>query len=292
VVLRRHCHDRGVPVLRSTVLIDAPLRTVAGLLRDADVAAEALRTCGHRFAARSRLMRVGEVVRIGVRVAPGVRVPLRMRIVAMSPRGMESVLVGGPLRALTYRVTLTATAAGALVLDEVRWRAPLGRFGRVGDVVLFRRLVLRLQAARSDVLAARAAEVVEWPVVVATALLRDGTVLAAQRTRPPALAGRWELPGGRVEPGEAEAAAVAREMREELGAEVRVTGRLGTDLPLDGALLRVHTAEQAPESPEPRPLEHSALRWVDAAAIPDLDWVDADRAVAADLAALLRGRSE
>jgi 8-oxo-dGTP diphosphatase len=280
-----------VPILRSTVLIDAPPRTVAGLVRDADVAAEALRRRGHRFATRSRLMRVGEVVRIGVRVAPGVLVPLRMRIVAMSPSGMESVLVGGPLPSLTYRVTLTETAAGTLVLDEVRWNAPLGRFGRIGDVVLLRRLVLRLLAARSDVLVARSAEVATWPVVVATAVLRDGAVLAAQRTRPPALAGRWELPGGRVEPGEAEAAAVVREVREELGAEVRVTGRLGSDLPLDGAMLRVHTAEQVPESPEPRPLEHAALRWVDADAVPDVDWVDADRAVAADLVALLRRRS-
>lgn len=285
------CHDREVPVLRSTVLIDAPQRTVAGLLRDAHVSAEALGRCGHRYGARSRLVRRGEVVRVGLRVAPGLRIPLRLRIVEVSAEGMESVLVAGPLPALSHRVTVTPTAAGTLVLDEVRWTAPLGPLGRAGDVVLGRGLVLRLLAARAEVLARRAAVVAAWPVVVATALLRDGAVLAAQRTRPPALAGRWELPGGRVEPGEAEPAAVVRELREELGADVRVTGRLGTDLLLDGALLRVHTAEPVPESPEPRPLEHAALRWVDAGGVPDLDWVDADRAVAADLVALLRERS-
>jgi 8-oxo-dGTP diphosphatase len=170
----------------------------------------------------------------------------------------------------------------------VRWTAPLGRLGRAGDVLLGRRLVLQLLSARSEVLLERSSEVAAWPVVVATALLRDGAVLAAQRTRPPELAGRWELPGGRVEPGEPEPDAVVRELREELGADVRVTGRLGTDLPLDGALLRVHTAELAPGSPDPRPLEHAALRWLDAAAVSSLDWVDADRAVAADLVALLR----
>jgi 8-oxo-dGTP diphosphatase len=77
-------------------------------------------------------------------------------------------------------------------------------------------------------------------------------------------------------------------MREELGAEVRVTGRLGTDLPLDAVVLRVYTAELDPASPPPRPLEHAALRWADAAELPQLDWVDADRAVVADLVALLR----
>jgi 8-oxo-dGTP diphosphatase len=149
--------------------------------------------------------------------------------------------------------------------------------------------VLRLLAARADALVERAAEVTARPVVVATALLRDGAVLAAQRTRPAELAGRWELPGGRVERGETESEAVVRELREELGAEVRATGRLGTDLPLADVLLRVHTAELAPGSPEPEPLEHAALQWVDAAAVPELDWVPADRAVAADLVALLRG---
>jgi 8-oxo-dGTP diphosphatase len=270
------------------VLIDAPQRTVAGLLRDAEVSAESMRRCGHRFAAGNRLVCLGETVRFGVRVVPGLRVPVRTRITAVSAAGLESVLVAGPLRVLTHRTTLTPTAAGTLVLDEVGWTSPLGGLGRIGDVLLGRRLVLRLLAARADALVERAAEVTGWPVVVATALLRDGAVLAAQRTRPPELAGRWELPGGRVESGEAEPDAVVRELREELGADVRATGRLGTDLPLTGVLLRVHTAELAPGSPEPRALEHAALRWVDAAEVPGLDWVAADRAVAADLVALLR----
>jgi 8-oxo-dGTP diphosphatase len=280
-----------VPVLRSTVLIDAPRPTVAGLLRDAEVSAEVMRRCGHRFAACSRLVRLGETVRFEVRVAPGVRIPLRTRISAVSEAGMDSVLVAGPLRELAHRVTLTPTAAGTLVLDEVRWTAPLGPLGRAGDIALGRRLVLRLLAVRAEVLVERAAAVAGWPVVVATALLRDGAVLAAQRVRPSELAGRWELPGGRVEPGETEPDAVVRELREELGADVHVTGRLGTDLPLTGVLLRVYTAELEPGSPEPRPLEHAALRWADAAAVAGLDWVAADRAVAADLVALLRERS-
>ena len=125
-------------------------------------------------------------------------------------------------------------------------------------------------------------------IVVATALVRDGRLLAAQRTRPPELAGRWELPGGRVEDGESEADAVARECREELGALVRATGRLGPDLPIAAGLLRVHRAELLPDSPEPVALEHAALRWVGASDLDGLDWVDADRAVLPDLTAVLR----
>jgi 8-oxo-dGTP diphosphatase len=122
---------------------------------------------------------------------------------------------------------------------------------------------------------------------VATALVRDGAVLAAQRTRPPALAGRWELPGGRVEPGESEVDAVVRECREELGCAVIPIGRVGTDLLIEAGVLRVYAATTVVGS-EPQALEHAALRWVGPDELDALDWVDADRAVLADLRALLR----
>jgi len=91
-----------------------------------------------------------------------------------------------------------------------------------------------------------------------------------------------------VEVAEAEAAAVVRECREELDAQVLPTGRLGTDLPIDAGVLRVHVARLAPGSPEPRALEHGALRWLGVAQLDTVDWIDADRAVLDDLAALLR----
>lgn len=124
-------------------------------------------------------------------------------------------------------------------------------------------------------------------IVVATALVRGGRVLVAQRTRPPELAGLWELPGGRVEPGEGEAAAVARECREELGIGVRTLTRLGPDVPIAAGTLRVHLAELLPGSPEPVATEHAAVRWIGADDLDGLDWVAADRAVLPDLAAVL-----
>ena len=126
-------------------------------------------------------------------------------------------------------------------------------------------------------------------LVVAGAIVRDGLLLAARRTRPIALAGRWELPGGKVEHGESDAEALARELREELGVTVAVGARVACDgpdgdLPLPGVgvlrvLLATLTAEQVP-----RPLQHhDEVAWVPLHdALAALDWVDADRpAVAA-----------
>jgi 8-oxo-dGTP diphosphatase len=117
-------------------------------------------------------------------------------------------------------------------------------------------------------------------VVVGAAILRGGHVLAAQRAHPPALAGRWELPGGSVEPGEDEASALARECREELALAVDVGARLGPEVALPGGRrLRVRRCASADPAAEPVAREHTALRWVDADGLDDLDWLDADRAL-------------
>ena len=272
-----------MPVFRSTALIQAPPRTVAGLLRDTELTEAALRRDGHRLDADARLLAPGSEVRLSVRLLPALSVPVRLVVEAVSEQELTAVSTAGPLRWLRHRLTLTPTGAGTLVLDELAWTSPYGPLGRAVDVALLRRLVLRAQASRLALLATRAAAVADGPVVVATAVRRDGRLLIAQRTRPPALAGRWELPGGRVEPGESEPAAVRRECREELGVSVLVRGRIGTDLPMAPGLLRVHLAELAPDTPEPRPLEHAELRWVGPDELAEIDWVDVDRAVLADL---------
>ena len=62
-------------------------------------------------------------------------------------------------------------------------------------------------------------------VVVGAALLDDGRLLAARRSAPPELAGRWELPGGKVEPGETPEKALVRELHEELNVRATAGAR-------------------------------------------------------------------
>ncbi|WP_232660487.1 NUDIX domain-containing protein [Pseudonocardia sp. TRM90224] len=270
-----------MPVLSATTFVDAPQASVAGLLRDTSVAAQALGRAGHRWVGERRLLVVGDEVRVEGRLL-GLRWAQRTRITAVSTSGMTSQLVRGPLRELVHTTTLTPQDNGTLVHDELSWRS---RTGVLADVLAVRRSMRRVLAARSTVLVERAAELAAAKVVVATALIRDGKLLAAQRREPPALAGRWELPGGQVEPGESEEAAVERECQEELATTVRVTGRLGTDLPIDFGVLRVHRAELL--GAEPQALEHQELRWVDATELSELDWLDADLAVLPELTAEL-----
>lgn len=125
-------------------------------------------------------------------------------------------------------------------------------------------------------------------LVVAAAILdsleRPTRTLCARRSAPAALAGRWELPGGKVEPHETPEEALHRELAEELGIEVRLgavlPGPVGGDWPiLQGRTMRVWLAELTGGRPEPLE-DHSELRWVDHAVLEDLDWLDPDRPIA------------
>jgi len=123
-------------------------------------------------------------------------------------------------------------------------------------------------------------------VVVAGALIVDRALLVAQRQRPPDLAGLWELPGGKVAPGETEVTALARELREELGVDVVVGERIGMDVALGDALvLRAYLVNQTGGTLTA--LDHRALRWVDSTELLDLPWVPADRAWLPELRRLL-----
>jgi 8-oxo-dGTP diphosphatase len=111
--------------------------------------------------------------------------------------------------------------------------------------------------------------------VVGAAIVRDGRVLAARRTAPPEAAGRWEFPGGKVEPGESPEEALVREVGEELGCTIAVTRWLPGEEPIgERHLLRVAVAELVTGEPEPR--EHDAVRWLGPDELHDVDWLDPD----------------
>jgi 8-oxo-dGTP diphosphatase len=123
-------------------------------------------------------------------------------------------------------------------------------------------------------------------VVVGAAIVRDGRVLAARRTSPAAAAGRWEFPGGKVEPGESEAESLVREVLEELGVRVRVDRWLDGDQPIgERYVLRVALATL--EGGEPSPSEHDLVRWLGVDELDDVDWLDGDRPFLSELSARL-----
>ncbi|MFI6659033.1 (deoxy)nucleoside triphosphate pyrophosphohydrolase [Streptomyces sp. NPDC050523] len=126
-------------------------------------------------------------------------------------------------------------------------------------------------------------------VVVGAALFDDGRLLAARRSAPAELAGRWELPGGKVEPGESPEAALVRELREELGVDCETVERIPGEWPLRSPyVLQVWTARLRPGSAGPRPLQdHDELRWLAPDEIWDVDWLDQDVAAVRELSAKL-----
>ncbi|WP_375484509.1 (deoxy)nucleoside triphosphate pyrophosphohydrolase [uncultured Jatrophihabitans sp.] len=113
--------------------------------------------------------------------------------------------------------------------------------------------------------------------VVAAAIVADGRVLAARRSRPAALAGRWEFPGGKREPGEDDVQALVRECREELGITVSVGARLGSgrDGDVDLALYLAVVERGTPAAGE----DHDELRWLDDTTLSLVDWLPVDAAL-------------
>jgi 8-oxo-dGTP diphosphatase len=123
--------------------------------------------------------------------------------------------------------------------------------------------------------------------VVGAAIVRDGRVLAARRTFPADAAGRWEFPGGKVEPGETPEAALVREVAEELGCTIAVTGWLPGEVPIGvRQVLTVARAEIV--TGEPQPHEHDRVRWLGADELGEVDWLEPDRPFLPHLIAHLR----
>jgi 8-oxo-dGTP diphosphatase len=113
---------------------------------------------------------------------------------------------------------------------------------------------------------------------VVGAVIVDGRhVLCAQRSELKHLAGMWEFPGGKVEPGESDEQALEREIREELGCLVHVGAVITTTLhryDFGGVALTTYYCEMVEGLPHPS--EHQAVVWTDYTELKTLDWAPAD----------------
>jgi 8-oxo-dGTP diphosphatase len=125
-------------------------------------------------------------------------------------------------------------------------------------------------------------------VVVGAAIVADGRVLACARANPPEVAGKWEFPGGKVEPGETEVAALVRECVEELAVRVEVGERVGPDVSMahGRAVLKVYRARLV-GADRPQALEHAGLCWLAADELDSVTWLPADVPIVAALRPLL-----
>ena len=123
-------------------------------------------------------------------------------------------------------------------------------------------------------------------IVAAAVLIESGRVLLTQRKAGTHLAGAWEFPGGKVEPGEDPRDALRRELREETGIDatvgdvVEVTFHRYEDAG-KSVLLLFFQAARAAGSPEPRAVDVAAVRWATAEDLRDEDFPPADVAVLA-----------
>ncbi len=117
-------------------------------------------------------------------------------------------------------------------------------------------------------------------LVVAAALVdTDGRVLIAQRPEGKSLAGLWEFPGGKVEPGERPEAALIRELREELDITVReacLAPFVFASHAYDGFHLLMPLWLIRRWEGQPKPLHHSRLTWVRPNALSDYPMPPAD----------------
>ena len=116
--------------------------------------------------------------------------------------------------------------------------------------------------------------------VVGAMLEHDGLVLVAQR-KCADLNGKWEFPGGKVEPGETHSEALRREIVEELGVEIQVGPLVGSNaFRVRDQAYHLHVYSAAILSGTPGSDEHSAIKWVPLDGLLAIDLAPADIPIA------------
>lgn len=128
---------------------------------------------------------------------------------------------------------------------------------------------------------------------VAGVAVRDGKAFVARRLQGGSMGGRWEFPGGKVEEGESERDAVAREFDEEFGLPVSVGALLGESTFQNSGKRYELYAFRVGFRGEPSFLrEHAETAWLGGGELRDLDLSDSDRSLLPFVLPLLVGVEE
>ncbi len=123
--------------------------------------------------------------------------------------------------------------------------------------------------------------------VVAAVIERDGRVLIGRRRLDESYGGKWEFPGGKVEPGEEPRAALGRELAEELGIDAEIGQEIARypyqypgRPPIELIFFRVpeYTGQE-------RNLAFAEIEWAERRKLPEYDFLDGDVAFVRELAA-------
>ncbi|MBG0790079.1 MAG: (deoxy)nucleoside triphosphate pyrophosphohydrolase [Desulfovibrionaceae bacterium] len=113
--------------------------------------------------------------------------------------------------------------------------------------------------------------------VVAGIVWQDGEYLAVERPEGARMAGWWEFPGGKIEPGESREDALVREFQEELGVTpVDFTYWRDLEHAYEEFVVRLHFFHIHKYSGELQGLENQRMAWVDPSVPPALDFLPAD----------------
>lgn len=110
---------------------------------------------------------------------------------------------------------------------------------------------------------------------------KDGRILVAQRNALGSLPLKWEFPGGKLEEGETETEALAREIMEELSVEIEIHAKLRATSRDDGwrEIVLIPFICSLPESEKIFLTEHEEMRWLSREEFYSVDWAEADRKV-------------
>lgn len=263
--------------IRCAALIDAPVGSVRRALGRSEVWARTARAVGGRLevAGDPVTMTAGGLVRFSSGRGPSVL--LRIREEAGLP-----VLVSAMFRrrpAVEVRVVTAGTGAGTLTTVDMSLSTPVPLLS-----TMFRPVLIRY----GEMLLGITTLVAREPVrVVAGAVVSQGKVLLARRLSP---SGQWELPGGKVEPGESDRQALQRELLEELALHTTVSERIGPVIEVEpGVELLCYRARMTADE-DVILTDHDEYRWVGPDELDAIDLLESDRQLVAPLRKTLQSR--